>query len=505
MNRSSQLILVVLLTFGLEGRGWSQDSRPDPGLQHPENPPMEVIVREAPPLPKIPKDFEIRPGYTLIDSLEQFRQAIKRDNQKIRVKPGVYRAKTVDPPIKLPLDNPAPGTGRYRGKGMQEHIFAVNGSNNFFDLRGVVFETPVSLQGKLSRRPHVSDSWHINGANNVFIGGFFQNVLDQPYPEFQVTNNEFEVCGDRNRFYDCTFVIRGSVPYGYSDFYGKGGPNFGRLNKHCFMSIDHANGTELVRCRVFQQSFGHCVHFHTVDGVLIKDCAFTGALRPTNDIFKEKVGRAVDYDYKMMYRKEQPIPRDLMIPLVEDGIRSYDNVRNITVINTTVERMRGAVQLLCGGDVILKNVTVREAGDFSFDVSVGNGGKVLLENCRSDLAYNPVFNLMRGELPKNARYEVAIMSPPEGARPTPRTSLGIISGERCEFVLKDETSRPIPADVNFLTCGGHRRPLVDSVVENQTSARLILNDNVRNCTIRSLGPVEDNGKDNRILTLNSKD
>ena len=92
-----------------------------------------------------------------------------------------------------------------------------------------------------------------------------------------MTENEFEVCNDNNTFLDCTFVIRGSVPYGYSDFYGKGGPNFGRLNKHSFMSITHANNTRIIGCQVYLQSFGHCIHFHKVDGVRIERCLLTGA------------------------------------------------------------------------------------------------------------------------------------------------------------------------------------------------------------------------------------
>jgi len=232
-----------------------------------------------------------------------------------------------------------------------------------------VFETPVSVQSKLTKRTHVSDNWHINGDDNVFVGGYFRNVIDLPYPNYRVSGNEFEVKGDRNRFYDCIFVIKGSIPYGYTDFYGKGSGNYGRLNKHSCMSIDQANGTELIRCKVFQQSFGHCLHFHNVDGILIQDCAFTGTLRPTDDIYKETVGRAVDNDFHMLYRKKQPIPRGQVIPLTEDGIRSYDNVRNVKIINTTVERMRGGIQLLCTGDVYLENVTVLESGDFSFDVS----------------------------------------------------------------------------------------------------------------------------------------
>jgi len=295
-------------------------------------------------------------------------------------------------------------------------------------------------------------------------------------------------------------VIRGSIPYGYTDYYGKGGPNFGRLNKHSFMSIQNANNTTLVGCRVYQQSFGHCVHFHTVDGALIRDCHFTGTLRPTNDIFRETVGRASEYGFQVMYRGKRHIPHDEMIPLTEDGVRSYENVRNITVVDTVVERMRGCFQLLCVGDVMLDNVTVREAGDFGFDLSSGDKGRVTMRNCRADIAYNPVFNLTRGKAPKGASYEMTILDPPDGARPTPRASLGIIAGDTCMFTLHDGTTRPVAEEANVLRCGG-RRGLVNSTVTNHTTARLILDKHVRNCLIRSHGPVEDNGQGNTIVRL----
>jgi hypothetical protein len=458
---------------------------------------MVVNTRQPPPIPAPTGDFETRPGYRLISSLDEFRTAIQQSGQKIRMKPGVYRATKADPPVTLPLE-PSPGVGRNRREGTQEHIFAVNGSNNSFDLRGVVIETPVSVQSKLSGRAHVADTWHVNGANNTFIGGYFRNVLDMPYPTYRVTENEFEVTGDDNRFFDCTFVIKGSVPYGYTDYYGKGSKNFGRLNKHSFMSIDHANGTQLIRCRVFHQSFGHCLHFHTVDGAEVRDCTFTGVLRPTSDIYKETVGRAVEYDFHMMYRSKKPIPRGEVIPLTEDGIRSYEDVKNITVINTTVERMRGAIQLLCTGDVTLENVTVLEAGDFSYDVSSTEGARVLMKNCRGDVAYNPVFNLTRGELPKNAGYEITLLNPPQGSMPTPRSSLGKICGDKCRFILRDGTTRPIPEQANFLICGGDKE-LTNSTIDNYTSAKLILEKNVRNCSITSAGPVEDKGSGNRVV------
>ena len=266
------------------------------------------------------------------------------------------------------------------------------------------------------------------------------------------------------------------------------------------MSIERANDTELIRCKVFQQSFGHCVHFHDVDGALIKDCAFTGTLRPTDDIFKEKVGRAVENDFHMLYRKKQPIPRGQVIPLTEDGIRSYNDVRNIKIINTTIERMRGSIQLLCTGDVTLENVTVRESGDFSYDVSATKGSKIIVKNCHGDVAYNPLFNLTRGDLPYEATYEVTILSPPKGSSHTPRSSLGKICGDRCRFILHDGITIPLPENANYLICGGDK-PLINSTIENHTSAKLILKKNVQGCTIRSLGPVEDEGKKNTITII----
>jgi hypothetical protein len=152
------------------------------------------------------------------------------------------------------------------------------------------------------------------------------------------------------------------------------------LKKHACPSVANAKNTNLIGCRVCQQSFGHCVHFHGADGVRIENCFFTGALRPTNDIFEETIGRAKDYDFRVMYRGPRPIPRDEIIPLVEDGIRSYGGDKKITVIDTTVERFRGGVQLHCEGDVTLENVSVLKAGDFCYGLSSGDQGKVVMKH-----------------------------------------------------------------------------------------------------------------------------
>ena len=148
----------------------------------------------------------------------------------------------------------------------------------------------------------------------------------------------------------------------------------------------------------------------------------------------------------------------------------------------------------------LENVSVLEAGEFCYDLSSGDQGKVVMKHCRADLAYNPVFNLTRGERPKDEFYELTILSPPEGSEPTPRTCLGTICGDGCTFILHDGMTRPPPAAGNLLECGG-RHGLTNSTVKNYTSAKLVLNGRVRSCIIESVGPVEDGGQDNRVTKL----
>ena len=153
----------------------------DTGLQLSDNPPMQVVTTNPPP-PVTDIPIGLRVGFTLISTLDDFRAAIKRDGQRIRLKPGIYRADSVDPPSVSPEVHTAPGPDGRIVHGEQQHVFLVSGSNNYFDLRGVVIETPVSVERKLSMKAHVSNSWDIAGANNTFEGGYFRNVMDLPYP-----------------------------------------------------------------------------------------------------------------------------------------------------------------------------------------------------------------------------------------------------------------------------------------------------------------------------------
>lgn len=57
----------------------------------------------------------------------------------------------------------------------------------------------------------------------------------------------------------------------------------------------------------------------------------------------------------------------------------------------------------------------------------------------------------------------------------------------------------MPEKYNVLQCGGWK-PLINSTVTNYTSAKLIIEKNVKGCTIKSAGPVEDRSKGGNTIT-----
>jgi len=68
--------LVLLLNCQLLSHAWAETKK-DLGLQLAENPPMQVIARTPPAPAPLEKDFEIRDGFTLIETLDKFRDVIK--------------------------------------------------------------------------------------------------------------------------------------------------------------------------------------------------------------------------------------------------------------------------------------------------------------------------------------------------------------------------------------------------------------------------------------------
>jgi len=127
-----------------------------------------------------------------------------------------------------------------------------------------------------------------------------------------------------------------------------------------------------------------------------------------------------------------------------------------------------------------------------------------MKDCHADLAYNPVFNFNRGELPVGNKYEITLHDPPENTSPTPRTGLGTICGDKCRFEILDATTNPLPKGFDRLTCGNKKRPLTNSKVINRTSATVVLDSSAKNCIVHSVGPVINQGRGNRIVKIRAR-
>jgi len=82
MNRDLAMLLGLLMTFTLR-TAFGQEAK-DLGIQLPENPPMRTISRTPTP-PITAKAFKVSKGFYVLDTLDEFRAAIKKNGQKTRI------------------------------------------------------------------------------------------------------------------------------------------------------------------------------------------------------------------------------------------------------------------------------------------------------------------------------------------------------------------------------------------------------------------------------------
>ena len=70
-------------------------------------------------------------------------------------------------------------------------------------------------------------------------------------------------------------------------------------------------------------------------------------MRPSKDLYLETDPEDLPArsNYRMPLSDNRPIPKDVMLPLSEDGIRVYTGGGSVTVENCTVKKMRGGIRL----------------------------------------------------------------------------------------------------------------------------------------------------------------
>ena len=434
-------------------------------------------------------DFEVRPGFTVIGSLAELRDCLAASGQKIRMRPGVYQVVSAD----------------------QDHktVFHVGGSGNYFDLRGVTIQIDTKVLAALRGKVHELAVYRVPGSNLTFEGALFEDVGDEP-PYHGLS--DFSILGNGNTFKDCTFIVRGSAPYGYGDLFGKGAGAKVHLQKHAAMSV-HADNTKILGCRYFIRTFGHAIHMHGAQNTLVQDVYVEGALRRSDEILAEKDGPAARLAYKD--HDDRPIPKGVMICLAEDGIRAYHNggrdqperlTGDITVVNCTVKRMRGGITLaLASGKVEVRGCTVTESGYPGDAYSVPSAG--LIRNCRGDAAYTPLLRLGYSHKQK-ADVELELLDS------VPRVGndlLALINGHGHKVTITPSPAMATSKDLVIAVAQAYRGDEEDvgktaaSNVElnNRTAHRVLLSPSSSDCTVRSLGPVTDQGTHNTVMPMRS--
>lgn len=454
-------------------------------------PALLVVLLLACSSPRTPgaqaADFELRPGFTVIDSVAEFRKCLAASGQKIRMKPGTYR---IDSPE---LDN--------------KTVFHVRGSRNHFDLRGATLQLDTQVLGRLRGKVHELCVYRVLGSDLTFEGAVFEDVGDEPPHQ---SLSEFGVEGSGNTFKDCTFIIRGSAPFGYGDLFGKGAGAKVRLQKHAALSV-HGNNTRILGCRFFIHTFGHAIHMHGAQNTLVQDTYIEGELRRSDEILAETDGPGARFGYKDLY--DRPIPKGVMICLAEDGIRAYlDGGRDkpqprtgdITVINCTVKRMRGGITLaLASGKAVVRGCTVTESGYPGHAYALPSNAVV--RDCRGDAAFAPLLHLGYSHQ-KNADVELELLDSPARlgndlvalvnghSHKVTITRAGPAQPGRGQTIVLGKTYRADRADVG--------KTVAEAIeLDNRTAVPVLLSPLSTGCQVRSAAPVTDQGTGNTVVRL----
>ncbi len=440
--------------------------------------------------------FKAAPGYRLISSLDELAECAAQSGQKIRMRPGTYEVKKTyyadDPKI----------------------IFNFSGSDNTFDLTDVRIEIDTQVYADMpnSKNPHGYMGFNIYGDHITILGGEFEDIGEKVGPrganEFVVMGNDFTMKGS-------AVTIRGSSPYGYGDLYGKGRGSAVKLQKHALMSV-MGDRILIEDCDFKVFSYGHGIHMHGAQDSVFRNVKMLGALRLTDELYKEKTGPAAENGYKIVFppwKQGQPIPRGQMLSLTEDGIRAYvrgtnkdgetRNTGHVTVENCTIVRMRGAIALAAAGGAAVTDTTVRESAG-----AYGLPSDCTVRRCKGDASYGPLVYVPYSNR-RNADVELELVETDRDAgdhnlanivgrdhkikitysgKSRPKRMRPIVLGSTGERHREDNTEEAELREKN--SAGG-------ITLVNETPHPVILSEYASDCIVYTRSKVDDDGDHNK--------
>ena len=414
-----------------------------------------------------------------VSNLIELREAIQRDNQAIVMKPGRYAL------TELP-------------KGSRD--LTVSGSNNTIDLSDVYVAVPVGSTD--------SEYISISGNGNVFQGGTFEDLYTNGLSEvtdFSAYNKDrrnlarglggdavMGVHGNNNKVVNTKLTIRGSYPYGYGSIYGIGADNAFGLNKRCGLVVRGKRNT-VDGVEIQQRAFGHGIFIQKPsEETVVKNCLVEGRMRPGKDLYLETNpdDLPVRSKYRIKTNRDRddgpPIPKDIMLPLSEDGIRVYSEGGSVTVENCTVKRMRGGVRTYLSSGATVTGCMAIDCGLTNFNLP----SRGQITGSTGNFAFAPLIDFPGSKSGQVVQLTIAPSPNVVGSH-----NIAEIDGRNHKIVFR---RLPGPVDTNL-------RPIVistsKSTIRNETEYPIKLESSATQNTIFSFGPVTGRGSDNKIQRI----
>lgn len=423
---------------------------------------------------------------TVVSSLADFRAAVQNSNQNIVLEPGNYELKDL------------PSGSR---------VITCSGSNNTIDMTGARIKT---LVGSI-REVYFIISGDDNVLRNGAIEDYYQSGLDE-VTDFSAYNNDrdelayglkgapiMSLTGDRNLVVGLEMTVKGSFPYGYGSQYGIGSTNTFGLNKRCGILITGTEGggigNTLDSITMYHYAFGHGIFMQNgATETTIKNCYVEGRMRLSDDMYNDTETYDLPYqsDYKfptgegswrLPFEESYDIPYDVMYPLSEDGIRSYNNTGSVTVENCTVKQMRGGIRLYLASSATVSNSKAIDCGATNYNMPA-NG---TITGSSGNFSFAPLsdFRLSRS----GQDIDMTILPSPNAIGPH---NLADILGNNHDIVFH-RTPGPIDDEERAIVVYGN-----NSTIVNETEYAIILDAGSSGNTIISCGPVTDNGSNNSV-------
>lgn len=431
-------------------------------------------------------------GMIKISSLAELYEYAAESGNAVRMEPGVYALSDylTDERLAELREQFPKGEGR-----PPRWLLRFSGSDNRFDLSGVVLEIHTDLYAKL---PYgYTRCLFISGNNNAVRGLTIRNTG----PNQGSNGNILSIFGDGNTLENVSLYVHGSKPYGYGDLLGKGGPNLTGLQKQSGIMIAGRNNT-LRRCNVFSRAFGHCFYIQsprgiTTENIVLEDCYAEGVMRSTNEMLRETSGLAFDLNFRSVYENRDGrfmITPGYMKALTEDGYRTYGGVGNVTLRNCTAINTRAGFEI-AGTDDAETRTVIEGATALGCERGYLIGSNVLVRNSRGDIKYGPLLYLRGGQ---NADVELELTG--EGSDFTVH-ALATIAGEGHRVRLyTEERDRVSPAVPIMLGFGmpAHAEmssPILPAETSNVTlineipRVATIVSEMASDCEVVSPGPV----------------